>query len=93
MKTFICSLSLFLFCGLANSLAQSRTDLPLYNAEQERKQQVLSLLNNLLQRQEGIQLGYDSLQKTIRQDSTQRYNNLKKPKTLQYGNRKVYRND
>jgi hypothetical protein len=93
MKIFICSVLLFFFFGLATSQAQSRTDLPLYNVEQERKQQVLSLLNHLLQRHEGIQLGYDSLQKTIRQDSTQRYNNLKKPKTLQYGNRKVYRND
>lgn len=93
MKTFICSVSLFLFCGLANSHAQNRSDLPLYQAEQERKQQVLSLLNNLLQRHEGIQLSYDSLQKTVRQDSIQRYNNLKKPKTLQYGNRKVYRNE
>jgi|JI91814CRNA_FD_contig_31_5559187_length_348_multi_1_in_0_out_0_1 hypothetical protein len=78
------------FC-FANSFAQTREDLPLYHREQQRKQQILDFLTKSLQKYEGMQNNYDSVQKIILQDSTQRYNLLQKPKTLQIGSRKMYR--
>ena len=73
-------------------LAQNRTDLPLYQAEQKRKESTLNFISKSLNKHEGMQLNYDSLQKIMLQDSIKRYNLLQKPKTLQQGNRKSYRN-
>jgi hypothetical protein len=79
------------FVCLNKLFAQKREDLPLYHTEQQKKEQTLFLLNKLLQNHEGIYLYHDSVKQVIRTDSIRRYNLLKKPKTLQYGNRKTYR--
>lgn len=57
---------LFLFLGwLQNSQAQTRTDLPLYQAEQQKKQKTLYFLNQTLQKHEGIQTAQDSISPTL----------------------------
>jgi len=85
LSTFLCLAHFICFC-------QNREDLPLYHAEQQRKQQILSFLSSQLQKHEGMQMHYDSLQKITVQDSIKRYTLLRKPKVLQYGTRKNYRN-
>ncbi len=84
---------LFLFLGwLQNSQAQTRTDLPLYQAEQQKKQKTLYFLNQTLQKHEGIQTAQDSIKQKMAADSLQRYTlQQKQVQNLQNENRKSYR--
>lgn len=94
MKIFIFAPTLSLFLILVattETFAQKREDLPLYQVEQNKKQQTLNFLTQNLRRFEGMHLNHDSLQLKMTQDSTKRYNLLQKPKSLQIENRKSYR--
>jgi hypothetical protein len=94
IRLFIFAPTLSLFLILISTIdifAQQREDLPLYHVEQNKKQQTLNFLTQNLRKFEGMHLNHDSLQQKMTQDSIKRYNLLQKPKSLQTGNRKSYR--
>ncbi len=92
-KKFIFAPTLLLFLSMFSTaiFAQKREDLPLYQTEQNKKQQTLNFLTQNLRKFEGMHLNHDSLQKKMVQDSIKRYNLLQKPKSLRIDGRKNYR--
>jgi hypothetical protein len=85
--------SLFLCCFAAKAQT-TRTDLPLYHAEQQKKQATLYFLSQTLQKHEGLQSLADSIKQKMVADSLRRYTlSNRQMQAIQVENRKSYRID